>query len=1030
MYKDIVVICLLQLTALLIIITGVVVVVNAQPQLSFYESSSANGYDPNTPTPLQQTLFVSVVDKSWTIDGTSTITRLSNDGVVTTRTLLSSQPPNYLYRLQYSFYCDAASYPTTNVISFTFTNPLGQSATLPWTLVCYATNGTIMMSGGNYKWDQASASQVVTLQVNPRPARNQGLLISGFKVSNVGLNTYRVVYGVGASFSFAASIQIKSASGTIGSVFQPGFVTPPVSAVQNANTYVHSLVSIQNLNSFIGFFCPEEGMDRPASRLIPLSGNLTSGSYDIVSTLSYFSILKGRTMKLVTIGSAFDNLSTFTCGLNLMRITATSPPSFVSFAAENFQPLSIVTNGVFALSIGRFTLTLPLTVYGTPQYKNLYLRGGNSASTLPNIIPTSVTDVNPPVVNSVDFSQIGNPVESYLVNMNITDDFSGFMYAAYCGYNVTSANLYQGTLNNGLYQVEISVSGLVCDGTLTVFDRAFNSNNMTSLAFNDIIKMGTAVEPVPTPICKSMQHIQYIPFSFEPNNVDVSMGDVNITLYFNSNDVDRCARPMIYIGRTYRPIDIRTLPSFVGAFDPVAKMFKIPITLKQKQFTGSLYYSLVSYPSNIDPFSGTQEYIVPSSNLTLNVYSSDADQQGPMVLNTTYTLVYGQYVQWTVAIEDKTGFNWGRAIITSNLTAVPYSFVFNRDSMVSGDKYTGIYHIIIPYTQCLNQILSLDLGLCDDLGNCGSSNAPRTLVPQGMVLQESLLSPFASDPSTGRFMPMTCQIKPPLTTPVIKSITIGSVIVDVGSSNRKVSIEVAAQSDAGMFQELYRPTVVLIYNLQVIKFETQVLRSSDTTTFFGCIADIPFGFGTESTILLSVYGLVDNYFNTASYSSYDLKTAHLPYYIKTTFTLNTPILESSTPLSSLGGVITVRGKNLPDLTSNQYLVSIDGVEPFVQLSTLFKFRNIFSINAPGYSSSLRIKVVVNDVQSNTLVAKTSLGLNVPRYYQTAIIDPGSVALVLVVSIITILVLRKKYRYKIKIWWNREKTVGSKLENIK
>ncbi|EFA86035.1 hypothetical protein PPL_01268 [Heterostelium album PN500] len=159
----------------------------------------------------------------------------------------------------------------------------------------------------------------------------------------------------------------------------------------------------------------------------------------------------------------------------------------------------------------------------------------------------------------------------------------------------------------------------------------------------------------------------------------------------------------------------------------------------------------------------------------------------------------------------------------------------------------------------------------------------------------------------------------------------------------KITPTIQLSSENGDFIEI--PTIFTVANGQYFNY---ILNYN-----------VPYGFGMNS-ISVGIFGIADQLYNYNGYATQDLKTNSFPYAIKTTFTLDIPILKSSTTIYSSGGSFAIFGRGFGKLI-NETKVRIDFSDgygyvdyPITSLGNVLMFDNVPPINA-SYVSVYAIK---------------------------------------------------------------------------
>ncbi|EFA82001.1 carbohydrate-binding domain-containing protein [Heterostelium album PN500] len=495
-------------------------------------------------------------------------------------------------------------------------------------------------------------------------------------------------------------------------------------------------------------------------------------------------------------------------------------------------------------------------------------------------------------------------------------------------------------------------------------------------------------------------------WSFEPNNIDVSNGPGKTVLVFNYTNANPSDTPSIYISYySYYQDTINQDNIFTGYFNETTKLFNIPIVLREKLFTRSLSYNLTSAPNPIPSSMINMKF---GNDALLNVTSKYADEMGP-VINNIIQYPKGlinigdsetMNIGWNFTITDEpSGFYNGYALIYSDLDPIPYNISFSVFNAIKGNEFNGEYSITVPINgNCRTSTYRIHFVLFDYLGNLATSVAndindvstPQAINPfyklYGNPTTESLLS-----------IQVICSMTQDIYPPKLIEFNINSpLIIDVGSNDRRFSANFTVTDDYSGISTLFKNNPNL-YFMDYFGKVFSMKSNFDSITPDGLLAtytvdgQLPFGFGIKGTILLSIYGIVDNHFNFGGISTSELERRSQPYLLKTEFSLDTPVLESSDRLYTNGGNLYIYGKRMGlDNDSVTCQIDYNDGKGYQSIFIIFRSSSILQIKTTEILSSyIKVKIVVNTTSSNELIIYKYVAPNPKRPTLPALNCPGT-----------------------------------------
>jgi len=514
----------------------------------------------------------------------------------------------------------------------------------------------------------------------------------------------------------------------------------------------------------------------------------------------------------------------------------------------------------------------------------------------------------------------------------------------------TSAQLMNGTLLDGTYEIQQNIGGLE-------YLRAFNDvGYYTNMRIPDYSKA------VPT-------FLDFKGISFSANDIDLTDATqpYKVRVYLNFTDPNFMFQFLIYeqIGTggayLYDPIFYDFL------YYPEAQLYITDIELQPRRRSGPLYYRIYSY-GFFGPLT-TSMFETTYPSYILRTFSRYIDEMPPYVSAITTNPPTGYTISgttgtttlsFTITINDKyNGLKNGTIWIASDLDPVGYNFTITPANVLSGgNQYIGSYLLSFEINnRCKSQTyLIKDMTLFDNSNVIASMYSPSTNI--------YYLDPIID--ATKNVLNIICSdtpenVPPTLTTFVIK--TVGP--IDVSLPNQYVDVEFIVQDNDSGIDENRPPTVYV----SAASFAIASARSvSQGSGVFTARVPIPYGMGLNGGIYFSVYGIIDYHLNFNGYSSSDLQTMSQDYHIATFTTFSPTIFEAS--YRSEYGPITLTGSNFgldPVITRAQYTKSLSSTQWYSTTTFGWKSNNYLTFKLNNFTEPFKVRVTKDGQLSNEFI---------------------------------------------------------------
>ncbi|GAM23003.1 hypothetical protein SAMD00019534_061780 [Acytostelium subglobosum LB1] len=553
----------------------------------------------------------------------------------------------------------------------------------------------------------------------------------------------------------------------------------------------------------------------------------------------------------------------------------------------------------------KYTFNLPLRMSdcsNTPMQTELYsytiiyddtILSNGALSPYPAV---SCTDnVTPSIfkINMIPLTQ-----ESFILQITAMDTTSGVyrIYSSNLAMLMNESHLVSGDVNNGVYEMEVAIPyDSLARIDFNIEDRANNNflvNSYVSLP-------GGGLSPgMPFQANWCIETITQ--FYFVKNNQDVTNLDVDNTLFFNSSNANPVLQPVF---ETYLP-NYLNVKRFIGRWNPAMMMYQVDFTLYRNQFEGKVLYNIKGYPS----ITSSMFEAAMGSNATLTVRCQNADAKPPVITKVVaipsnkinYQGAGIAMFGWDVTIQDDlNGLASATFKVTSSLDPLPYVINFVPNNTVSGDSKLGTYQIRLPLTPgMVNQSFTFKdaITLVDQVGNTAESlyqSSTTFFDPLEQILYTQQETQLVIDVMTPN----------PVDTsgPVISNAIVSVSLLDVGSTNRTITVDLdAATVTSGMSTRNPPLIVINSFNFDYISAPmTQTTTMAKGAHYKGSIT-VPYGYGSAGyPLILSVYGVMSNHKQVSSLPN--LAT------IRRTFSMDIPIIESASSYLRTDTLITLRG---------------------------------------------------------------------------------------------------------------------------
>eukprot|EP01133_Synstelium_polycarpum_P010714 gene10714-12463_t len=592
-----------------------------------------------------------------------------------------------------------------------------------------------------------------------------------------------------------------------------------------------------------------------------------------------------------------------------------------------------------------------------------------------------VIDLKPPLMTNITVRSFGGYTN--ILRLHITDDMSGlfdFMIdLANQPKRIYNAQQYllAGTPTNGIYDIPIEFSciGSVDEPTIYLRDMSLKTTQIYTPVYLPNLEYFPNLVYSDTWQLSDITH-----FAFEKTVVNVTNTLVHNTLFFNATNANPMVKPKLLVdyrsanrGKNY------ATHIFTGSWSTGLKMYTIPFTIPMNLFEGQLEYTLLSNPFLQSAMFGG------FPNSTVTIISESADLIGPQIVDlvaypsTSVDPTSNTEFGWDLTIEDRpNGFKEGYVNVTSDLNIEPIRI--NITNRVSGDMYRGVYRIRLPLqiVGLATQTFTFSAFFVDNTFNQAGQSDPLSIVIDPFF--PILLTPTMDQANITITFPELTDT----TLPRICAFDIHQTTVDVGVPVRTVNVSFSVCDDDSGVLLNNLPTVYVssIYN-QIYGFKATLLPPTAqpaTRADYTCLLRLPYGFGVQNYLYLSVYGIYDNNLNMHGFSTLDLANSSFPYNLTRSHSFD-PFLDKHSPIPFTGGDLSIYGYSfgLEQSGATFQLEYQDGTrEPVTSLN--FFSGIVYSFFLPPFTHDnlyYRVMITVDGTESNWLTVNPSSIPNIP-----------------------------------------------------
>ncbi|KAM9978351.1 hypothetical protein ACTFIY_012104 [Dictyostelium cf. discoideum] len=434
--------------------------------------------------------------------------------------------------------------------------------------------------------------------------------------------------------------------------------------------------------------------------------------------------------------------------------------------------------------------------------------------------------------------------------------------------------------------------------------------------------------------------------SFLYNNLNTTNKSIDNIMYFNFTDVTETNVELeVVFLNNFKLLNSRKSKLFFAKWNSTIQLFQVEFRVPANVKTG--YFNFNIKLGSI--YTNFYNQLLPASN-QLYVTSSKFDQYGPIfkTINKSVSQNPNQ-IKWSVTIQDEiNGFDYGHVIVRGDMDGSRYTINLSNNTIISGNEFLGQYEIVVTIPDiCATQSYSIiEIELYDKQGySCEFFMTKSFDAPSNPFIN------YFGDPTINKIT-IDCGDYQDQTPPLLLSFESSRVVSSQENSQTLFFEFEVTDPESGLKSDQLPIVYATSKQLEGIFNSSEIKNIVSTNSIvYKCQIDLPYGFGYQSDILFSVYGLINNGGYFGGYSSETLiSISPNSYYMSNIPLIKKLLISKVSIITSSGGKLLIMGKHF----QTDYKVHInylDGNLGFSQVSTPTK----------SYSTS----IIINDIKPTT-----------------------------------------------------------------
>ncbi|EAL64986.2 EGF-like domain-containing protein [Dictyostelium discoideum AX4] len=434
--------------------------------------------------------------------------------------------------------------------------------------------------------------------------------------------------------------------------------------------------------------------------------------------------------------------------------------------------------------------------------------------------------------------------------------------------------------------------------------------------------------------------------SFLYNNLNTTNKSIDNIMYFNFTDVTETNVELeVVFLNNFKLLNGRISKQCFAKWNSTIKLFQVEFRVPANVKTGYFNYNIKLGSIYTNFYS----QLLPASN-QLYVTSSRFDQYGPIFKTIDKSISQNpNQIKWSVTIQDEiNGFDYGHVIVRGDMDGSRYTINLSNNTIISGNEFLGQHDIIVTIPDiCATQSYSIiEIELFDKQGySCEFYMTKSFDAPSNPFIN------YFGDPTINKIT-IYCDDYQDQTPPVLLSFQSSRVVSSQDNSQTLLFEFQVTDPESGLKSDQLPIVYATSKQLEGI-FNTSEIKTivNNNTIDYKCQIDLPYGFGYQSDILFSVYGLINNGGYFGGYSSERLMSiSPNSYYMSNIPLIKKLLISKVSIITSSGGKLLIIGKHF-QTDYKVHIKYLDGNLVFPQVST----------PTISYSTS----IIINDIKPTT-----------------------------------------------------------------
>ncbi|KAF2069692.1 hypothetical protein CYY_008987, partial [Polysphondylium violaceum] len=480
----------------------------------------------------------------------------------------------------------------------------------------------------------------------------------------------------------------------------------------------------------------------------------------------------------------------------------------------------------------------------------------------------SLADNVIPIIKSVSIIQmplVGKNQVKNILRINALDELSGVSHIAvtfsFETIYIDASDLVGGNKNDAIYEKDIGRYHRDSFFSLNVFDFNLNSHFYTPSELCFMFGVGLPLSHMTF----SFEDIKEFYFQYPEMTKSGGKNTAYLSLKQNMDSLYLT----IYSFKIVFMFNLQNTQVSYGVFNPASNQYEFDINVPANLMFGNIKYEI--YANDAKTEISNESILGKNNTVKLAIVSQEFDQFFPtiysLVPQTTVFQGDSFTVSWLVEIKDYSGLKDANFTMIGDYDQLGYTLNIKPQDMIGGNTQKSEYRV--SYTikeKCRNMKYYFSvIETMDQLGNYGK-----------YVRKENItLSPyFRFDWKFNDAIEVVCPTQDTdLTIPELKNVKVLTPSLNTRSSNR-IGTAVFSVEDlgSGVSQRHIPSCYFHTTPYKHLGVQAVITAQSNSLISYSCSIEFPYGWGADSFIILSIYGISDNNYNYVGYSAADLES--------------------------------------------------------------------------------------------------------------------------------------------------------------